>query len=218
MSTSSNKDQTNSKNDNNSDSDYDMSKDDSEKGSDQSSSEKRLTEEQLQKEKEKNELASKIKKENDIFMQSIEQGRHERLKFLLHQTEIFSHFLIGGGKNDQDSKTKTISNKRKRKNSEGDQNVDDLKILQQKNNLDEEELENKPITRLFFQPSILSGGKLTNYQLDGLNWLISLYDRGLNGILADEMGLGKTIQSIAFMAYLKQYKKKNGYFLNRLNS
>ena len=213
MSTSSNKDQTNSKNDNNSDSDYDMSKDDSEKGSDQSSSEKRLTEEQLQKEKEKNELASKIKKENDIFMQSIEQGRHERLKFLLHQTEIFSHFLIGGGKNDQDSKTKTISNKRKRKNSEGDQNVDDLKILQQKNNLDEEELENKPITRLFFQPSILSGGKLTNYQLDGLNWLISLYDRGLNGILADEMGLGKTIQSIAFMAYLKQYKKKNGYFL-----
>ena len=27
------------------------------------------------------------------------------------------------------------------------------------------------------------------------------------------MGLGKTIQSIALMAYLKQFKKKNGFFL-----
>ena len=28
----------------------------------------------------------------------------------------------------------------------------------------------------------------------GVDWLISLYENGLNGILADEMGLGKTIQ------------------------
>jgi len=26
-----------------------------------------------------------------------------------------------------------------------------------------------------------------------LNWMISLYETGLNGILADDMGLGKTI-------------------------
>ena len=85
----------------------------------------------------------------------------------------------------------------------------------QSNNIDEDELkiENRQITRLYFQPSSLTGGKLTGYQLDGLNWLISLYERGLNGILADEMGLGKTIQSIALMAYLKQFKKKNGFFL-----
>jgi SNF2 family DNA or RNA helicase len=29
--------------------------------------------------------------------------------------------------------------------------------------------------------------------MDGLNWIISLYETGINGILADEMGLGKTI-------------------------
>jgi len=34
------------------------------------------------------------------------------------------------------------------------------------------------------------GGKLKEFQLNGLNWLISLYDIGINGILADEMGLG----------------------------
>lgn len=31
-------------------------------------------------------------------------------------------------------------------------------------------------------------------QVEGLNWLCSLYENGVNGILADEMGLGKTIQ------------------------
>jgi len=44
------------------------------------------------------------------------------------------------------------------------------------------------------QPSNLKGvHTMRDYQLDGLNWMISLYETGLNGILADEMGLGKTI-------------------------
>ncbi|KAF5092412.1 hypothetical protein D0Z00_004599 [Geotrichum galactomycetum] len=52
------------------------------------------------------------------------------------------------------------------------------------------------------QPKLLTGAKLHEYQLEGVAWLISLYENGLNGILADDMGLGKTIQTIAFMAYL----------------
>lgn len=44
------------------------------------------------------------------------------------------------------------------------------------------------------QPSNLVGGKLKPYQLEGLRWLVTLYENGLSGILADEMGLGKTIQ------------------------
>ena len=40
---------------------------------------------------------------------------------------------------------------------------------------------------------MLKNGILKNYQLSGLNWLVSLYNNNLNGILADEMGLGKTI-------------------------
>jgi hypothetical protein len=35
---------------------------------------------------------------------------------------------------------------------------------------------------------------LREYQHIGLDWLVSLYRKKLNGILADEMGLGKTIQ------------------------
>ena len=41
--------------------------------------------------------------------------------------------------------------------------------------------------RVQVQPSILTGGTLREYQMQGLNWLIHLYDNGINGILADEM-------------------------------
>ena len=33
----------------------------------------------------------------------------------------------------------------------------------------------------------VKGGKLRDYQIRGLNWLIYLYENGINGILADEM-------------------------------
>lgn len=40
------------------------------------------------------------------------------------------------------------------------------------------------------QASILINGKLKEYQVRGLEWLVSLYNNNLNGILADEMGKG----------------------------
>ena len=42
-------------------------------------------------------------------------------------------------------------------------------------------------------------GKLRDYQILGVRWLITMHDRGINGILADEMGLGKTLQTITFL-------------------
>ncbi|KAI8049215.1 SNF2 family N-terminal domain-containing protein [Syncephalis plumigaleata] len=54
------------------------------------------------------------------------------------------------------------------------------------------------------QPALISGGILKEYQLAGMEWLVSLYENGLNGILADEMGLGKTVQCISFIAYLRE--------------
>ncbi len=46
-------------------------------------------------------------------------------------------------------------------------------------------------------------GLMRDYQIAGLNWLISLHANGISGILADEMGLGKTLQTIAFLGYLR---------------
>lgn len=41
------------------------------------------------------------------------------------------------------------------------------------------------------QPVLVTGGVLREYQLAGVEWMVSLYENGVNGILADEMGLGK---------------------------
>lgn len=62
------------------------------------------------------------------------------------------------------------------------------------------------------QPSLVTGGVLREYQLAGVEWLVSLWENGLNGILADEMGLGKTLQTISLIAHLKE-KGVTGPFL-----
>ncbi|CAN8016135.1 unnamed protein product [Ixodes persulcatus] len=43
---------------------------------------------------------------------------------------------------------------------------------------------------------------LREYQHIGLDWLVTMHDKKLNGILADEMGLGKTIQTISLLAHM----------------
>ncbi|AQK73658.1 Protein PHOTOPERIOD-INDEPENDENT EARLY FLOWERING 1 [Zea mays] len=43
---------------------------------------------------------------------------------------------------------------------------------------------------------------LREYQHIGLDWLVAMYEKRLNGILADEMGLGKTIMTISLLAHL----------------
>ncbi|KAL1154798.1 hypothetical protein V6Z11_A09G268200 [Gossypium hirsutum] len=63
------------------------------------------------------------------------------------------------------------------------------------------------------QPTFLKGGKLREYQMNGLRWLVSLYNNHLNGILADEMGLGKTVQVISLICYLMETKNDRGPFL-----
>ena len=58
-----------------------------------------------QKEKEKRQLAEKIRKENESFMKSMELSKIERLKYLLKQTEIFSHFLVNPKNNSEQAIT-----------------------------------------------------------------------------------------------------------------
>lgn len=63
------------------------------------------------------------------------------------------------------------------------------------------------------KPKALKCGDLRQYQMLGLEWLVSLYNNNLNGILADEMGLGKTVQTISLLAYVMEKKHNNGPFL-----
>ena len=63
------------------------------------------------------------------------------------------------------------------------------------------------------QPSLLENCTLKPYQMEGLNWLITLYENGLNGILADEMGLGKTLQSIALLSFIYEMDTKGPFLI-----
>ncbi len=49
-------------------------------------------------------------------------------------------------------------------------------------------------------------GKMRDYQVRGLNWLISLYENGINGILADEM-VSTWSESKQLILYLKKNNK-----------
>jgi SNF2 family DNA or RNA helicase len=44
-----------------------------------------------------------------------------------------------------------------------------------------------PVVGLSADKAVVKGGKMRDYQVQGLNWMISLHHNGINGILADEM-------------------------------
>ncbi len=64
------------------------------------------------------------------------------------------------------------------------------------------------LTQFSATPFFIKNGEMRDYQIRGLNWLISLHENGINGILADEMGLGKTLQTISLLGYVLFFWKK----------
>ncbi|XP_064934683.1 ISWI chromatin-remodeling complex ATPase CHR11-like [Musa acuminata AAA Group] len=123
-----------------------------------------------------------------------------RLKYLLQQTEIFAHFAKGA-----QSASEKKPRGRGRHASKITEEEEDEEYLKE----EEDAFSGAGGTRLVSQPSCIQG-KLRDYQLAGLNWLIRLYENGINGILADEMGLGKTLQTISLLGYLHEFRGITG--------
>ncbi|KAI4305991.1 hypothetical protein L6164_029311 [Bauhinia variegata] len=69
------------------------------------------------------------------------------------------------------------------------------------------------LRKLDEQPEWLKGGKLRDYQLEGLNFLVNSWRNDTNVILADEMGLGKTVQSVSMLGFLQYAQQIHGPFL-----
>ena len=68
-------------------------------------------------------------------------------------------------------------------------------------------------TVLTEQPDCIAnphGMKMRDYQLEGLSWLITKHDQGINQLLGDEMGLGKTLQTISLLGYLAEFRDTRG--------
>ncbi|KAG6553414.1 hypothetical protein Mapa_005149 [Marchantia paleacea] len=151
------------------------------------------------KKRKRDELDKFLNQQNAMVDADMNSKARGRLKFLLQQTEIFAHFAQGptGVPGAPSRKGKG----RGRHSSKLTEEEEDEEYLKE----EEDALGGTGGTRLLAQPTCIVG-KMRDYQLAGLNWLIRLYENGINGILADEMGLGKTLQTISLLAYLHEFK------------
>ena len=103
----------------------------------------------------------------DAYSKLLEETKNERLKFLMDKTE--RHF------------SQISTSLLQARNKDGSvQSVGGTASYYASAHLKSEEVR---------QPSIIVGGDLKEYQLSGLQWLVSLYNNKLNGILADEVSI-----------------------------
>lgn len=148
--------------------------------------------------------------DEETYLKLLGQAKDSRISHLLKQTDGFLNQLAASVKEQQ------------RRNFSG------MALPEPEEEPDEDEMDSEDETKpkvdyyevahrikeeVVAQSSNLVGGTLKEYQIKGLQWMISLYNNNLNGILADEMGLGKTIQTISLITYLIEKKKQNGPFL-----
>lgn len=156
------------------------------------------------KRKKKEELEKFYQQQNASIDADMNSKAKGRLKFLLQQTEIFAHFAQGS----QSGSGGKAARGRGRHSSKHTEEEEDEEYLKE-----EEDALGSNVggggTRLLVQPSCIQG-KMRDYQLAGLNWMIKLYENGINGILADEMGLGKTLQTISLLGYLHEFRGITG--------
>lgn len=114
-----------------------------------------------------------------------------RLKYLLNQSDIFAHFGIG--KKSVDTLGGDENKKGKKKGTDNTEDMDEDERAMFEEEQEEYDSESGSVSKhdiLNRQPSIVCGGEMRPYQVEGLNWMIRLNANGINGILADEMGLG----------------------------
>jgi SWI/SNF-related matrix-associated actin-dependent regulator of chromatin subfamily A member 5 len=141
-----------------------------------------LTQKQIEvrekRQREKQEMETIIsERQEDVRKEKAQQAKR-RLEFLLKQSNIFSHF--GQVKQDQARFGPSLAKQEGRSRRES---VEDCKH----DDDDLEEADTHQATFLISQPTTLGFGKMRQYQLEGLNWMIRLQENGVNGILADEV-------------------------------
>jgi len=156
-------------------------------------------ERQRKREVEEKKLADRHKK----LDKEASKKQDKRLEYLLQQSSIFGKLKSGrGSANEEEVKGKEEEegyvphHRDKKSKKKGERKTP---VPEGEDEEEGEDAENHIfLTR---QPKCIEFGTMKPYQVEGLNWMIHLAEKGLNGILADEMGLGKTLQSISILAY-----------------
>nr|CAG8501823.1 5256_t:CDS:10 [Entrophospora candida] len=155
--------------------------------------------------------------DEEAYMKLIDETKDTRLSHLLKQTDQYLESLakaVSSQQNQNFDNNSTINAHSGPSISLSSSVIDEDNIIETRDGkkIDYYQVAHR-IKEEVKQPSILKGGVLKEYQIKGLEWMVSLYNNRLNGILADEMGLGKTIQTISLITYLIEKKRQNGPFL-----
>ncbi|KAG6816760.1 hypothetical protein H0H87_003155 [Tephrocybe sp. NHM501043] len=156
------------------------------------------------------------------------EKRYARLQFVLQKSAAYTSFLQTQMEQHKaaaatrktvplksQSKPKRVGKGRKRARIDSDDESADEGISSKRQKGDDGQAQNanEDEAVVFEQPALITGAKLKDYQLEGLQWMVSLDQNGISGILADEMGLGKTLQTIAFSAYLREHHNSTPFLV-----
>ena len=148
--------------------------------------------------------------DEETYLKLLGQAKDSRISHLLKQTDGFLGQLAASVKQQQRSAAEHYGDENPPPADDTSESEDEAEDGPK---IDYYEVAHRIKEEVKVQPNLLVGGTLKEYQVKGLQWMISLYNNNLNGILADEMGLGKTIQTISLITYLIEKKKQNGPFL-----
>ncbi|KAI0971793.1 SNF2 family N-terminal domain-containing protein [Xylaria arbuscula] len=147
--------------------------------------------------------------DEEAYLKLLDQAKDTRITHLLKQTDGFLHQLASSVKAQQ----------RQAAERYGEESLpeEESEIYEEEEEADRKidyyAVAHRVREEVTEQANMLVGGTLKEYQVKGLQWMLSLYNNNLNGILADEMGLGKTIQTISLVTYLIERKLQQGPYL-----
>jgi SWI/SNF-related matrix-associated actin-dependent regulator of chromatin subfamily A member 5 len=153
-------------------------------------------------------------KKNARLGESKDDDSIKRFKYLLGLTDLFRHFIDTNpnprvreimAEIDRQNEEEAARAKRGVSRKGGAATATKRKTEQEEDaELLRDEKRGAATQTIFREsPAFVENGEMRDYQVAGLNWLISLHENGISGILADEMGLGKTLQTISFLGYLR---------------
>jgi ATP-dependent helicase STH1/SNF2 len=128
--------------------------------------------------------------DEEAYMRLIDTAKDTRITHLLRQTDSYLDSLAQAVRAQQTDGADAFAHVEQEEGPASEATFGAVSTLhegEEKDKIDYYAVAHKIREKVTKQPDILVGGHLKDYQLKGLQWMVSLYNNKLNGILADEM-------------------------------